>query len=348
MAHTKHLDILKQGTHAWNVWRKKNPDITPDLQDVNFYAEVGFELSGVNFSGTKLHNGIFGGVNLVQANFRKASLLGAYLEKVHVWESDFTDADISNCDLREADLSCSKLCRSNLTFSNLSFANLTEADLDQAVLGETLLGGVDFTRARNLDTCRHLGPSVIDHQTVMRSGGGVPDEFLAGCGLPASLIGYFRNAGGTSMLYYSCFISYSSCDADFADRLYKDLRGHDVRCWLASADMRIGAKIRATIDTAIRKHDKLLLILSRNSIGSDWVEKEVETAFEEERVRTDTVLFPVRLDGSVMETRKAWAADIRRTRYIEDFSNWEKPDHYSKALHRLLRDLQATGHSEQR
>ena len=44
------------------------------------------------------------------------------------------------------------------------------------------------------------------------------------------------------------------------------------------------------------------MILSSKSIGSAWVEDEVTTAFEEERKRGKTVLFPVRLDDAVMGT----------------------------------------------
>ena len=31
MANEEHLKILKQGAEAWNQWREKNPEITPDL-----------------------------------------------------------------------------------------------------------------------------------------------------------------------------------------------------------------------------------------------------------------------------------------------------------------------------
>ncbi len=74
-----------------------------------------------------------------------------------------------------------------------------------------------------------------------------------------------------------------------------------------------------------------------------WVEKEVETAFEKE-TRKKTVLFPVSLDDSVMETDESWAADIRRTRHIGDFTNWKNHDSYQQAFKRLLRDLQAEDH----
>jgi len=36
------------------------------------------------------------------------------------------------------------------------------------------------------------------------------------------------------------------------------------------------------MDEAIRIHNKLLILLSQNSVGSPWVGKEVETAFGKE------------------------------------------------------------------
>ena len=84
-----------------------------------------------------------------------------------------------------------------------------------------------------------------------------------------------------------------------------------VRCWFAPHDLPIGAKILDGIDEAIRLRDKVLLILSEHSIKSDWVEDEVTTAFEEERKREHPMLFPIRLDDTVMDTHEAWAAKLR-------------------------------------
>jgi hypothetical protein len=73
-----------------------------------------------------------------------------------------------------------------------------------------------------------------------------------------------------------------------------------VRCWFAPHDLPIGARIRPAIDESIRLHDKLLLVLSETSVGSQWVEQEVETALSREREpEGKTVLFPIRIDGSV-------------------------------------------------
>ena len=113
---------------------------------------------------------------------------------------------------------------------------------------------------------------------------------------------------------YSCFISYSSKDQDFAERLYADLQNKGVRCWFAPHDLPIGAKTWDAIDEAIKLRDKLLLILSKHSIASDWVEDEVSKAFAEERDRKQLVLFPVRIDQMVMATSEPWARKLRDQR----------------------------------
>jgi hypothetical protein len=80
------------------------------------------------------------------------------------------------------------------------------------------------------------------------------------------------------------------------------------------------------------------LILSAHSIGSDWVKNEVNTGFEEERKRKQKVLFPIRLDEAVMDTKEAWAAKLR-ARNIGDFRRWKDHDSYKQSLERVLRDL---------
>lgn len=105
--------------------------------------------------------------------------------------------------------------------------------------------------------------------------------------------------------------------------------------------MKIGDKLRPRIDETIRIHDKLLLVLSADSVASQWVEQEVETALEKEREQGRTVLFPIRLDDTVMQIRTGWPALIRNTRQIGDFSQWKDHDLYRKAFERLLRDLKA-------
>jgi hypothetical protein len=140
----------------------------------------------------------------------------------------------------------------------------------------------------------------------------------------------------------SCFISYSGKDQAFAERLHADLQNKGVRCWFAPRDLPIGAKTWDAIDEAIRFTDKLLLILSKASIASEWVEDEVNKAYAEERSRKEVVLFPIRIDNAVISTGEPWTVKLRDQRNIGDFRKWKKPIEYQKSLDRLLRDLKAS------
>jgi hypothetical protein len=151
----------------------------------------------------------------------------------------------------------------------------------------------------------------------------------------------FAQQQHASSNYYSCVLSYATEDQTFAEKLYTDLQSKGVSCWFAPHDLKTGDKLRKQIYEAIQKQDKLLLILSEYAVKSDWVEREVELAFERERQPPEMlVLFPIRLDDAVMQTNTAWAGDIRRIRFLGDFRRWQDEAAYQQALQRLLRDLQ--------
>ncbi|MEM7132063.1 MAG: toll/interleukin-1 receptor domain-containing protein [Chloroflexota bacterium] len=139
--------------------------------------------------------------------------------------------------------------------------------------------------------------------------------------------------------YHSCFISYATTDLSFAERLHADLTKEGVNCWFAPQDLQIGDKLLSAIHKAIMGYDKLLVILSEHSIDSHWVEREVDLALDRERGRREYILFPIRLDDTVMSSDEYWAVMIRQ-RFIGDFTQLGKRGAYQKALSRLLRNLQ--------
>lgn len=148
--------------------------------------------------------------------------------------------------------------------------------------------------------------------------------------------------------FYSVFISYSAKDKDFAERLRLDLSEKGVRSWLAPQDIKGGEIFRERIDDAIKSSDRVLLVLSHNSVASSWVKHEVEKAFEKERAENRIALLPVSLDDSALSTDTPWVADIRKVRQIVDFADWTDPGKYQVAMERLTRDLKAPkGESDQ-
>ncbi len=168
-----------------------------------------------------------------------------------------------------ATLNGANLSKAELRYANLSGTDLSEANFSGVELFETVLANIDLSVVMSLETCRHSGPSVIDFRTLEKSHP-LPLEFLRGVGLPDNVIDYLPSLLSQPIQYYSCFISYSSKDDDFARRIHADLQSKGVRCWFAPHDLPIGGKILDEIDAAIRLRDKVLLILSEHSIGSDW------------------------------------------------------------------------------
>lgn len=292
MADQQQLDLLRQGSDAWNTWRKQYREVRPNLREANL-------------RGAELNRADFSGANLFRANLNGANL-----------------------------------SRANLSTATLIETTLDGATIDAATIGWTFFGNVDLRFVKGLETIIHQGPSSIGVEMILRSEGTIPDIFLRKAGLSDTFITYARSLAQNPIAYYTCFISYSSKDQKFADRLYTDLQSNGVRYWFAPKDMKTGDTIRHRIDESIRLYDKLLLVLSLHSIKSSWVEFEVEAALAKENMRKPPVLFPVRLDDSIIKSKKSWAAHIQRTRHITDFTNWKQHEEYQKALTRLLRDLQ--------
>ncbi len=275
--------MLKQGVDAWNAWRLKNEIRNPNLTQA--------DLTGADLTEAYLSGACLAFANLSKAKLTHARLVSADLTGANLTHARLVDADLTRADLTKVDLAGADLTRADLAGANLAGANLTDAtNLKYAILGNTVFWDVALTEVKSLDHCQHVGPSIIDFWTL-RNSGPLPIAFLRGVGLPDNLLEYLPSLLNEAIQYYSCFISYSSKDQDFAERLHAELQNKGVRCWFAPHDMRIGDKIIDAIDEAIRLRDKVLLILSESAIASDWVEGEVTRALDEERKRNNVVLF---------------------------------------------------------
>ncbi len=71
MANKKHLAILQQGVEVWNNWRQQNPQIKPNLRNINLSKK---KLTGINFANTDLRGVNFNNATLIKADFSHAQL----------------------------------------------------------------------------------------------------------------------------------------------------------------------------------------------------------------------------------------------------------------------------------
>jgi uncharacterized protein YjbI with pentapeptide repeats len=325
MANPKHLEMLMQGVEAWNEWQVGL--LGADLRGAN--------LRGLYLCGLELVNADLRGANLSDTVLHKTNLRGANLRGINLSNSSIARTDFSHANLNDMCLRGAHLCE-----VHLDGVDLRGVDFTGATLIYTTFGSVDLSLAKGLETVEHDGPSTIGINTIYQSWGNIPEVFLRGCGVHEDFITYARSLITKPLEFYSCFISYSSSDQDFAERLHSDLQSKGVRVWFAPHDLPIGAKIRPAIDESIRLHDKLLLVLSEASVGSQWVEQEVETALAREREQEGkSVLFPIRIDDTMMGIKAGWLALLKNTRNVGDFTTWKEHDSYRKAFDRLLRDL---------
>jgi uncharacterized protein YjbI with pentapeptide repeats len=336
MANPEHVAKLKEGLEAWNEWRKNNPGVKVDL-------------SGADLSRANLDKADLRGADLAVANLSRAYLVRADLSGAYLCEADLGGAILTSANLSGADLSEANLREADLGGANLRRANIDGADLSGAGLRDTILADTDLSGTKGLELCQHHGPSTIGIDTLLKSNGEIPDVFLRGCGVPEQFITYARSLVSQGIEFYSCFISYSTRDQQFAERLHADLQNSAVRCWFAPHDIQGGRKIHEQIDGAIRVYDRLLLILSEESMKSRWVKTEIRKARDRELKEGRRMLFPLCLVD--YERVREWecfygdagedlACEIREY-FIPDFSRWKDHDSYKKAFDRLLKDLTA-------
>ena len=299
-------------------------------------------LGKANLSGANLSSAHLSGANLITATLTGANLRNAVLRGADFSGSYLFGADLSRTDLRGADLSGAFLTGAHLTGADLSDANLCNAKI-----GSTSFDEVDLSTVKNLLTVHHEGPSSIGIDTIYKSNGDIPDVFLRGCGVPETFIEYVRSFTAEPFEYQSCFISYSHKDEEFAQRLHSRMRQEDLRVWYAPEDMRGGRKTFDQIDRAIQIHDRLLLILSENSMNSEWVKTEIRRARKVEMEENRKKLFPIHLvDFDAIEKWKCvdietgddLAVEVRKY-HIPDFSNWKDHDAFEAGFANLMKDL---------
>lgn len=376
MANSKHLKILKKGVKVWNEWREGNPDITPDLEGAHL---EGANLMGANLSRADLALTILDRTNLDSANLRQANLDGANLRLANLRQAilelaSLRLANLGGANLRQAnlcgailigvDLSEANLIRAGLFKANLNHANLYEVRLDETDLKGTQFGvtkfiNLDLSKTKGLKSCDHLTGSHLSTKTLIKSKGKIPIEFLRGCGLSdweiesaklykpglsnqevTDIIYRIHEIRTTQAIQISpLFISYSHSDCDFVDQLGQELTSKGVRFWRDTHHSTAG-KLEKQIDRAMRVNDIVLLILSKDSVNSDWVEHEAKKARKLEKELKKDILCPLALDDSWKDCD--WPEMLRDQieKYnILDFSAWQNPNSFQRMFAKLLNGL---------
>ena len=287
MANKKHLKILRKGVEKWNSWKRKNPNLYPDLKQANL---CNLNLNGIDFSYTDLNYAVINHsylrrANLIAANLKGANLCmsdlqGADLRTAFVDGTQFAIADLSNVDFRgtdlgRANLQMAKLCGANLerasfngipSLINTNFrgSNFRETSLMYIDMSGSDLGDCDFTFASfynvNLQGAKLVAAN-LNHTIFM-------DVNLMSADLSAAILvkTTFTRTDLTSCIIYGI----SAWDIKIEESIQKDLIITDKDSSSITVDnlevahyiylLLHNEKIRRVIDTV---SEKVVLILGR-------------------------------------------------------------------------------------
>jgi uncharacterized protein YjbI with pentapeptide repeats len=345
--------------------------IEANLAGVNLSNAIllGARLTRAKLSYANLSSADLGSAYLMEANLTKANLNGAILTNAHLNDAHLNDANLAYATLNETDLSRANLTGANLertilananlfgadfSYANLSganlrganlletdlsYAHLSGADLSHATVGWTVFGDIDLRTVKGLETVQHLGPSTIGTNTIARSRGQIPKQFLREAGIHDQLTNSMQALAQSSKEYFTHLINFSHFDTQFVNRLFTDLQGQSIHCW-STPEAELATWKPERFDEAIRRYDRLLLVFSADSLASSWIQTAVQAALARERHINQTVLFPICLDTALNKSSAYWSVSLCQNRQINDFTGWEqKQQQYQRGLQQLLRNL---------
>ncbi len=315
----------------------------------------------VNLSGASCKEAKFVRLEFANAELIDASFLAAEFRDVTVRESTiaatFHTAVFRNVQIRDSVLTAvtfEKALLSQVIFSGIEFSDvrLSDAKLEGVAIVKSSL-----VRAEGLSSCQHLTPTAIDRISVVNSDK-IPDAFLKGCGwqdweiessklynpeLAADEIAEINNKvfqlrHKTKLQIASLFLSYSRDDGEFVDGLEVYLNASGIRYWRDIHDATAGP-LDKVIARGIDVSGTVLLVLSKQSVKSDWVKYEVKKAIDRQHKSVVPVLCPVALDDSWKNCR--WPENVRRSVEefnILDFSQWNESEETRAKLYKKLID----------
>jgi hypothetical protein len=153
---------------------------------------------------------------------------------------------------------------------------------------------------------------------------GMRVETLVDAAVGAKLVRHAEHA-----LQRVAFISHSSKDKPFVRQLAADLVASGVKVWLDEQRIRVGDSIPEKIAHGVAESDFFLLVVSKESVESAWVKKELSGALVHEIERRRVTVMPIKIDEAKMP------ATVTEKKYA-DFS-----ESYERGLQALLDAIKA-------
>lgn len=125
------------------------------------------------------------------------------------------------------------------------------------------------------------------------------------------------------------FLSHSSQDKFFVRELAERLQAAGVDVWLDEAEIHVGDSLTQKIGRAIHETDYVAVVLSQNSVDSEWVQRELQMALQKELKEKNVVVLPLIFEHVEIPP-------FLRDKMYADFST---PERYEENFPKLLKAL---------
>jgi hypothetical protein len=129
----------------------------------------------------------------------------------------------------------------------------------------------------------------------------------------------------------SIFLSHNSNDKFFVRELAERLAAQGVTVWVDEAELRVGDSLTEKIGGALKSNDFVGVVLSANSVASEWVKRELQVAMQREFAEKRVVVLPILIER------------VEVPAFLSDklYADFTSPDKFNDALARLLTALGA-------
>lgn len=114
------------------------------------------------------------------------------------------------------------------------------------------------------------------------------------------------------------FISHSSEDKIFVEKLATDLKKYHLPLWFDKWEIKVGDSIVEKINEALGIMTDLVLILSKKSVNSKWVKKELSTALMRKLKDNSVKVLPVLIEECEIPII---IIDLKYADFVLDYTN---------------------------
>lgn len=134
------------------------------------------------------------------------------------------------------------------------------------------------------------------------------------------------------------FLSHHSGDKEFVRRLAARLAQGGVETWVDEVNLHIGDSLPDEIGPAIHASDFVVAVISRSSLRSKWVKKELSIALARETASGKRFVLPVMIDY------------CRLPAFLSDkvYADFTEPDQFDVAVARLFQAMGVSDYRQER